>query len=825
MIEVDDTGRMWLAYDGSSTVNVRWSDAPYTQWSSPITLASGIASNDKCAIIAMPGKIGVFWSNQNTKRWGFKTHTDGDSPTNWSVDEVPASQSALNVGYGMADDHMNLKVASDGTLYCAIKTGYNDESYPLIGLLVRRANGTWDNLYDVSRLGTTPIVVLNEDAGKLRIVYSSRTYGGDILYNESPISNISIGPQMTLKEGARFRDPTSSKQNFNPDGLILITNVDAGVAVGVLASDDGSSPDPTDKFHLTINTIGDGTVAKTPSQETYDAGSAVSLTATPAAGYRFAGWGGDASGTANPLTVTMDGDKAVTATFEAIPASEYSLAVSTTGGGAVSKSPDRATYTAGSAVSLTATPATGYQFAGWGGDASGTANPLTVTMDGDKAVTATFTAVTAGPSQVTGFTLVDAQTEQDVQPLEDGATISLSSLSNSKLNIRANTSPTSVGSVLFELSGTQSRTYSDNAAPYALHGDNGSGNYYYGNWNPPAVGTYTLKATPYSGSKATGAAGTPLTIRFTVVEQVVTPTDKFHLTINTIGDGTVAKTPSQETYDAGSAVSLTATPATGYQFAGWGGDASGTANPLTVTMDGDKAVTATFTAVTAGPSQVTGFTLVDAQTEQDVQPLEDGATISLSSLSNSKLNIRANTSPTSVGSVLFELSGTQSRTYSDNAAPYALHGDNGSGNYYYGNWNPPAVGTYTLKATPYSGSKATGAAGTPLTIRFTVVESNLTTQSEKSLFVNQPRLEKLSAHPNPFSDKARVRFTVSEGQDYTLSLYDSKGSLIKTLHQGKTVSGQLHQIDIDGTDLGKGLYILRLQTKSKNETFRLMLDR
>ncbi|MBF8965781.1 InlB B-repeat-containing protein, partial [Pontibacter sp. FD36] len=126
-----------------------------------------------------------------------------------------------------------------------------------------------------------------------------------------------------------------------------------------------------------INTIGDGTVAKTPSQETYDAGSAVSLTATPATGYRFAGWGGDASGTANPLTVTMDGDKAVTATFEAIPASEYSLAVSTTGGGAVSKSPDRATYTAGSAVSLTATPAAGYRFAGWGGDASGAANPLT----------------------------------------------------------------------------------------------------------------------------------------------------------------------------------------------------------------------------------------------------------------------------------------------------------------------------------------------------------------------------------------------------------------------------------------------------------------
>jgi hypothetical protein len=37
---------------------------------------------------------------------------------------------------------------------------------------------------------------------------------------------------------------------------------------------------------------------------------------------------------------------------------------------------------------------------------------------------------------------------------------------------------------------------------------------------------------------------------------------------------------------AASAVSLTATPATGYQFAGWSGGASGTANPLSLTMSG-----------------------------------------------------------------------------------------------------------------------------------------------------------------------------------------------------------------------------------------------
>ncbi|WP_299701337.1 T9SS type A sorting domain-containing protein [uncultured Pontibacter sp.] len=709
----------------------------------------------------MPGKIGVLWSNQNTDRWGFKTHTDGASPSSWSADEVPASQSALDVGYGMADDHMNLKVASDGTLYCAIKTGYNDEAYPLIGLLVRRPNGVWDDLYDVSRIGTTPIVVLNEEAGKLRVVYPSKTYGGDILYNESPLSNISIGPQMTLMRGAPYRDPTSSKQNFSSSGVILTTDEDAGVAAGVLVNDDGSSPPP--------------------------------------------------------------------------PSEQYTLSVSTVGSGSVSKSPTQNTYAAGSTVSLTATPAAGYQFAGWSGDVTGTTNPLSVVMNNNITLTATFTETPSAP-EVVSFVLVDAVTEQDVQTLADGATVSLSSLANTKLNIRANTSPASVGSVRFELSGAQSKTYTDNGAPYALHGDNGNGNYYYGNWNPPATGTYTLRATPYAGSKATGTAGTPLSISFTIVDSDDSPSDQYSLTTNTTGSGTVAKSPNQETYAAGSTVSLTATPAAGYQFAGWSGDASSTANPLNLLMDGNKNITATFTAVSSGSLEVTSFVLVDSHTEQDVQTLADGATISLSSLANTKLNIRANTSPASVGSVRFELSGAQSKTYTDNGAPYALHGDNGNGNYYYGNWNPPATGTYTLRATPYEGSKATGTVGTPLSISFTIVDSDGAMPSEKNSkasppgHVNHPKgippgLERLSAHPNPFSSKARVRFTALEDGDYTISLYDSKGGLIRVVQQGNAISGDLHELDFDGSDLGKGLYIIRLQTRNKNETFRLMLER
>ena len=116
-------------------------------------------SDDIEVITALPnGTVGVFWSNQNTRRFGFRTHVDGEPATTWSVNEVPASQSALNVGSGMADDHMNVAVASDSTLYVAIKTSYDTSDYPKMALLVRRPDGTWDDLYPVDNTGTRPLV-------------------------------------------------------------------------------------------------------------------------------------------------------------------------------------------------------------------------------------------------------------------------------------------------------------------------------------------------------------------------------------------------------------------------------------------------------------------------------------------------------------------------------------------------------------------------------------------------------------------------------------------------------------------------------------------
>jgi len=44
----------------------------------------------------------------------------------------------------------------------------------------------------------------------------------------------------------------------------------------------------------------------------------VKLTAVPNAGYAFSNWGGDASGSTNPVSITMTGNKSVTANLREI---------------------------------------------------------------------------------------------------------------------------------------------------------------------------------------------------------------------------------------------------------------------------------------------------------------------------------------------------------------------------------------------------------------------------------------------------------------------------------------------------------------------------
>ena len=135
--------------------------------------------------------------------------------------------------------------------------------------------------------------------------------------------------------------------------------------------------------------------------EGFEAGSAVTLTASANAGSTFAGWsGGGCSGTGD-CTVTMYDAITVTASFDQPPPPQrFTLTVrkSGLGFGTVTSSPGgincglscSATYDAGTTVTLSAQPGLLSAFAGWsGGGCSGT-GACVVTMNAAATVTASF---------------------------------------------------------------------------------------------------------------------------------------------------------------------------------------------------------------------------------------------------------------------------------------------------------------------------------------------------------------------------------------------------------------------------------------------------
>jgi beta-glucanase (GH16 family) len=68
----------------------------------------------------------------------------------------------------------------------------------------------------------------------------------------------------------------------------------------------------------------------------------------------------------------------------------YTLSTASSGGGTVAVSPARALYDSASTVRVTAMPDAGFEFTGWSGDTSGTANPVDLTMTRNKSLLARF---------------------------------------------------------------------------------------------------------------------------------------------------------------------------------------------------------------------------------------------------------------------------------------------------------------------------------------------------------------------------------------------------------------------------------------------------
>jgi uncharacterized repeat protein (TIGR02543 family) len=291
----------------------------------------------------------------------------------------------------------------------------------------------------------------------------------------------------------------------------------------------------------------------------------VLLTATPASGSTFAGWSGNsACGGNSTCELTMNKNQSVTATFSA---ATFPLSVSVVGSafGTVASKPSgincgkrcSANFKSGIQVTLTATPAPGYVFAGWSDNSacSGTGT-CTLTMNKNQSVTAAFSTVTFSLSV----------------------------------------------SVVGSSGGTVASTPPGIACGESCSAQFGSGI------------EVTLTATPALGYVFTGWSGNSACSGSSTCEltmnknQSVTATFSavtFSLSVSVVGSpgGAVASEPSgidcgescSAQFGSGIEVTLTATPAGGYVFAGWSGNSACSGiGTCQLTMNEDQAVTATF---------------------------------------------------------------------------------------------------------------------------------------------------------------------------------------------------------------------------------------
>lgn len=233
---------------------------------------------------------------------------------------------------------------------------------------------------------------------------------------------------------------------------------------------------------------------------------------------------------------------------------------------------------------------------------------------------------------------------------------------------------------------------------------------------------------------------------------------------------------------------------------------------------------------------VSTLTLVNATSDNDIQPITNGMQINLAT-TGTALNIRANTLPTTAGRVVFALSGTSTYNASESAAPFALYGD-ASGNY---NVWTPVPGTYTLKATPYTTASG-GVAGEPMTVTFTVVNqasagarsvtiadatTPLSTADQNLKQMNDaPVITTLNAYPNPVTSQVTISYKTSKSAKLLVDMIDGSGKTVQRWPEESVYPGMIYRKTMNASKLPNGIYIYRI-TSSTGEikTGRIVVAR
>ncbi len=423
--------------------------------------------------------------------------------------------------------------------------------------------------------------------------------GGDNLTGSSPYT-IEEGSSVSLTanpDDDYSFDEWSGDLTGNDNPISFMMNSDVSVTATFVE-------DTPTQYTLTTDVVGNGSITLNPSGGVYDEGTVVTVEAVADTGWSFDSWSGDLSGSDNPTTITIDGDKTITATFTI---NQYTLTTNVVGNGSITLDPTGGTYDYGTVVTVEAVADSGWSFDSWSGDLSGSDNPTTITIDGDKTITATFTL-----NQYTLTTNVVGNGSITLNPsggvYDEGTVVTVEAVADSDWSfdswsgdLTGSTNPTTI-----TMNGDRSITATFTINQYTLNTNvTGNGSITLN----PSGGVYdygtvvTVEAIPDTGWAFDSWSGdltgnnNPATITMDG-DKSITATftlNQYTLTTNVVGNGSITLDPTGGTYDYGTVVTVEAVADTGWSFDSWSGDLSGSDNPTTITIDGDKTITATFT--------------------------------------------------------------------------------------------------------------------------------------------------------------------------------------------------------------------------------------
>jgi hypothetical protein len=303
--------------------------------------------------------------------------------------------------------------------------------------------------------------------------------------------------------------------------------------------------------------------------EVYEHGTAVTLTATPDPG-RSVAWSDACAVVDDACVVTMDGTKAVTATFALL---QYDVTVAKDGGGTglVTSDPagligcgwacaTRLDY--GSVLTLTAAPDGDSTFVGWQGAGCSGTDACRLTVEGTRAVTATF-ALKQYPLSI------------DVGGIGAGL------VANGDGSITCDGTCTMLldhGAVVM-LTASPALTSTFGGWGGACTGDGGDCVFLM-DAARELTATFGLQSYPVAAVAAEGGS-----VSVEVVSSLVA----------IVSDGL---------YPYGTVLRLTAQANEGLNFVGWGGDTAGASNPLEITVIGPQTITAAFAPPDLQPNKV-----------------------------------------------------------------------------------------------------------------------------------------------------------------------------------------------------------------------------